>query len=391
MYQPYVAVPSYESSEQRLPPPWFDPGPALPSSCPAPLEGERRRDTPPARGDPALDVSGPGTEPLGLDPPASGQAASASALDVSALGPLAPYAAEPDVTDLFINGQSGLWVDAGHGAQLRPGWQRGETALRELAVRLIALGGRHVDEASPCVDVRLADGIRVHAVLPPVSSTGTLLSIRLPRSERFSLATLADAGMFGSGDAALETAKRLRGSIEARENLLITGAAGSGKTTLLSALLGEAAASERIVAIEDVAELRINHPHVVALESRQANLEGAGRIGLETLVREALRMRPDRLVLGECRGAEIRELLAALNTGHDGSAGTLHANSLRDVPARLEALGALAGMNQDAIARQAVSAIQVVVHLEMNNGARRIAQIGRFTLDGHGRLGVEAA
>jgi pilus assembly protein CpaF len=396
MYQPFVAVPSYESSEQRSAPPWSGldhvaPTRRVPETAASVADivatagatlgspdGQRAGLIKSTLG--ALDVPGP--HPHGLELPG---------LDVSALGPLAPYAAAPDVTDLFINGQSGLWVDAGRGPQHQPDWQRSETGLRELAVRLIALGGRHIDEASPCVDVRLADGIRVHAVLPPVSSTGTLLSIRLPWAERFSLATLTSAGMCGSGASALALAGRLRAAVDARENLLITGAAGSGKTTLLSALLGEAAPSERIVAIEDVAELRISHPHVVALESRQANLEGAGRIGLETLVREALRMRPDRLVLGECRGAEIRELLAALNTGHDGGAGTLHANSLRDVPARLEALGALAGMNQDAVARQTVSAIQVVVHLERTHGVRRIAQIGRFTIDGQGRLGVEAA
>jgi pilus assembly protein CpaF len=142
------------------------------------------------------------------------------------------------------------------------------------------------------------------------------------------------------------------------------------------------------VVLEDVAELRITHPHVVALEVRQANVEGAGRVGLETLVREALRMRPDRLVLGECRGAEIRELLAALNTGHDGGAGTLHANSMRDVPARLEALGALAGMSAEAIGRQTVSALQLVLHLERRDGARYLSQVGRFELDARDRLAM---
>jgi len=166
----------------------------------------------------------------------------------------------------------------------------------------------------------------------------------------------------------------------------VTGAAGSGKTTLLAALLGEAPPGERIVVIEDVAELRIDHPHVVALESRQPNLEGAGGVGLDALLREALRMRPDRLVLGECRGGELRELLAALNTGHDGGAGTLHANSLSDVPARLEALGALAGMSPVAVARQAVSAIGLVLHLERRGSERRLAQLGRFELDARGLL-----
>lgn len=189
----------------------------------------------------------------------------------------------------------------------------------------------------------------------------------------------------------LDEAERLllRCAVDARWNLLITGAGGSGKTTLLGAILGCAPAHERIVAIEDVGELRPAHPHVVSLESRQPNLEGAGGIGLDRLVREALRMRPDRLVLGECRGAELRELLSALNTGHDGGAGTLHANSLSDVPARLEALGSLSGLGPEAIARQTVSAIDLVLHLERQGGRRRLAAFGRFALDPAGRLCVE--
>lgn len=174
--------------------------------------------------------------------------------------------------------------------------------------------------------------------------------------------------------------------VDRRANVLISGASGSGKTTLLSAMLASAPATDRIVAIEDVAELRVAHPHFVSLEARQANLEGAGEVGMERLVREALRMRPDRLVLGECRGAEIRELLAALNTGHDGGAGTLHANSLADVPARLEALGALAGLSATGIARQTVSAIDAVLHLRRLDGTRLLAEVGRFELAANGRL-----
>lgn len=303
-------------------------------------------------------------------------------------GPLAPYLMSADVTDLFVNGESGLWLDRGSGLERDRAWSMGERPLRELAVRLIALGGRHIDEATPCVDVRLHGGVRVHAVLPPVSVCGTLLSIRVPQVRRFGLADLADAGMFGADPS--DGMGRLRRAVAERTNLLVTGAGGSGKTTLLGALLAEAPSGERIVAIEDVAELGVEHPHFVSLESRQANLEGAGGIGLERLLREALRMRPDRLVVGECRGAEVRELLAALNTGHDGGAGTLHANSLRDVPARIEALGALAGMTPDAVARQTVSAIGLVLHLEREDGVRRLAQLGRFELDGHGRLDVRA-
>jgi pilus assembly protein CpaF len=173
-----------------------------------------------------------------------------------------------------------------------------------------------------------------------------------------------------------------------RENVLVTGATGTGKTTLLAAMLAHTPHNERIVTIEDVAELRIAHPHHVSLEARQPNLEGAGAIGLARLVRESLRMRPDRIVVGECRGEEVRELLTALNTGHDGGAGTLHASSLDDVPARMEALGALAGMDDHAVARQTTSAIGYVLHLERSiRGARRLTSVGRFT-ETDGRLGI---
>jgi pilus assembly protein CpaF len=299
-------------------------------------------------------------------------------------GALAPYVADPGVTDLFVNGETGLWLDHGAGLIREAGWRTDETSIRALAVALVARGGRHVDEATPCVDVRLHDGIRVHVVLPPVSTRGTLLSIRVPRTDTLSFDGLERAGTFSSSVGTL-----LREAVGRRTNLLITGAGGSGKTTLLGALLGLADPAERIVLIEDVAELRIRHPHVVAMQSRQANLEGAGGIDLERLLREALRMRPDRLVLGECRGAEIRELLSALNTGHDGGAGTLHANSLTDVPARIEALGALAGMTPDAVARQVTSAIGLVIQLARLAEGRRVVAVGRFVLDVRDRLAVE--
>ena len=294
---------------------------------------------------------------------------------------LSELVAEPAVTDVFLNGGDGVWVDRGDGARREPGIHLTESESRELAVGLMAAGGRHIDEASPCMDVRVGDGIRVHAVLPPISTSGTLLSIRLPRRERLSLDDLDGTGLFDP--VRLE---RVLPLVARRENLLITGAAGSGKTTLLAAILSAAEPTDRIVVIEDVAELRIAHPQVISLEARQANLEGAGALGLERLLREALRMRPDRLVVGECRGAEIRELLAALNTGHDGGAGTLHANSLQDVPARLEALGALAGMSPEAVARQTISAIGAILHLERTRNGRRLVQLGRFGLDERERL-----
>ena len=298
---------------------------------------------------------------------------------------LSKLVADPLVTDVFVNGPGDVWTDRGEGLVPVAFPSLDETHLRDLAVRLISAGGRHIDEATPCVDVRLHDGIRVHAVLSPISPAGTLLSIRLPGVTRLGVAELERAGFFELVPA--ETVTRF---VDKRANILITGAGGSGKTTLLSALLATATETDRIVAIEDVAELRVAHPHFVSLETRQANLEGAGEVGLQRLVRESLRMRPDRLVLGECRGSEIRELLAALNTGHDGGAGTLHANSLADVPARLEALGALAGMSVTAVARQTVSAIDVVLHVRRENGVRRLVEIGRFTLDAEGKLAVVA-
>jgi pilus assembly protein CpaF len=305
--------------------------------------------------------------------------------DWSDFGPLAPYLALPAVTDVLVAADGALWLDEGAGLRRDTAWSLPEPELRALAVRLIARGGRHVDEASPCADVRIRDGVRVHVVLPPISTGGTLISVRVPRAARLSLDELEESGMVTRGQT-----DALRGAVAARRNVLVTGATGSGKTTLLAALLALAPPSERIVVVEDVAELRVAHPHVVGLEARQANLEGAGEVGLARLVREALRMRPDRLVVGECRGAEVRELFAALNTGHDGGAGTLHANSLADVPARIEALGALAGLDAFAVARQAASAIGLVVHLGRPAGRRRVEALGTLVVDPSGRLQVEA-
>ncbi|MEL5992377.1 TadA family conjugal transfer-associated ATPase [Microbacterium phosphatis] len=325
--------------------------------------------------------------PRGADPavPGARRDPDTSAGDAPAtpLTALAPYLADEAVTDVFVNGRTGLFVDRGDGPRPDPSWRASEREVRELATALIAQGGRHIDDATPCVDVRLAGGIRVHAVLPPVATTGTALSIRIPRLRGADLDALCRGGSFG--DDARRWLVRI---VQQRENLLISGAAGTGKTTLLGALLAHAPVHERIVTIEDVAELRIAHPHHVSLEARQANLEGAGAIDLARLVRESLRMRPDRIVVGECRGEEVRELLSALNTGHDGGAGTLHASGLPEVPARMEALGALAGMDDHAIARQVCSAIGYVLHLERRpDGSRRLAHVGRFMEDG-GRLGI---
>ncbi len=300
-----------------------------------------------------------------------------------AFAPLVPFLDDPRVTDVFVNGASGLFVDQGDGAHRVAGWRADEADVRDLAVALIALGGRHLDDAAPAVDVRVA-GLRIHAVLPPLAPEGTAISIRVPRAVAPSLDGLRDLDMFD-----VEVQRALERLVARRENVLVSGAAGAGKTTLLGALLAKAPVHERIVTVEDVAELRITHPHHVRLEARQPNLEGVGEIGLARLVREALRMRPDRLVVGECRGAEVRELLSALNTGHDGGAGTVHANGLADVAARLEALGALGGLDDRALARQAASAVGRVLHVERGAQGRRLSAVGRPRIGAGGRLEIE--
>jgi pilus assembly protein CpaF len=238
-----------------------------------------------------------------------------------------------------------------------------------------------LDEASPWVDARLEHGIRLHAVIPPVSPTGTVISLRILRPEPFGLGDLVDSGSLSSSWVPVLEALMAR-----RAAFLVSGGTGAGKTTLLATLLSCVSPDERLVLVEDVGELRPRHPHVVRLEARHANVEGRGAVGLEDLVRQALRMRPDRLVVGECRGGEVRELLAALNTGHAGGCGTVHANAPADVPARLEALGALAGMSPAAVTAQAAAALDAVVHVGRVGRHRRVVEIavvrrGRGGLD----------
>lgn len=313
----------------------------------------------------------------GTAPPTRRRAVSAADFEE-----LAALVGDAAVTDVLVIGGTGTWVDRGNGLE-RDGPELPEGRVRELATELVARGGRHVDETTPCADVRHGDGIRVHVVLAPVSVGGTAVSIRLPRPGPSTLSSLERSGTFARVPRSV-----VEHAVETRRNVLVTGATGSGKTTMLAAMLGAVPHDERIVTIEDVAELRIDHPHVVRLEARQANAEGTGALGLERLVREALRMRPDRIVVGECRGAEVRELLSALNTGHDGGAGTVHANGLADVAARLEALGALAGLGPDALARQAVSAFDLVLHVERRGGRRRLGAVGSLRVGADGRLDV---
>ncbi|GGH90460.1 TadA family conjugal transfer-associated ATPase [Arthrobacter liuii] len=291
--------------------------------------------------------------------------------ELNGLGPLQELTRDPAVTDIFVNAPDSVWVDRGRGIERVRILFDGEAQLRALACRLVAAGGRRLDDGSPCVDVRLAGGYRVHAVLPPVSTSGTLLSVRIRRERVFSMAELRLSGMFGAGVQAV-----LESIVDRRLSFLISGATGSGKTTLLSTLLGLCSAEERLVLIEDASELNPVHPHVVALESRHGNLEGGGAVDLGELVRQALRMRPDRLVVGECRGAEVRELLTAMNTGHSGGGGTIHANTAAAVPARLNALGALAGLGPDAVQLQAASALDVVIHVGRTPRGREVLCVG---------------
>ncbi|MFI6085398.1 TadA family conjugal transfer-associated ATPase [Streptomyces sp. NPDC051217] len=286
-------------------------------------------------------------------------------------GPLEPLLADPAVTDVLVSAPDRVWVDRGGGLELTDVSFADASAVRRLAQRLAAVAGRRLDDARPWVDARLPDGTRMHAVLPPVAVGSTYLSLRVVRPRAFSPAELTAAGTLPPGGEGL-----LRALIEARVSFLISGGTGSGKTTLLSALLGLVGECERIVLAEDSAELRPDHPHVVRLEARPANQEGAGEVTLRDLVRQALRMRPDRLVVGEVRGAEVTELLAALNTGHEGGCGTVHANTAADVPARLEALGTAAGLNRAALHSQLAAALSVVLHLVRDRaGRRRIAEV----------------
>ena len=284
--------------------------------------------------------------------------------DVEGAGPvLQPLLSADGVTDVLV-GAGTTWIDRGRGLEAVPDAVLPETQARALAVRMAASCGRRLDDASPVVDATLPDGTRLNAVLPPLSADGTLICLRTKRRRAFTLAELTDAGTLAPGlDAVLE---RL---VTARASCLVTGATGTGKTTLLAALLGLVPATERIVCIEEASELRPDHPHVIHLQERSDNVQGIGAVPMTALVRTALRMRPDRIVLGECRGPEVRDVLTALNTGHEGGWATLHANSPADVPARLTALGALAGLDEIAVAAQAASALDAVIHLRRTRGA----------------------
>lgn len=307
----------------------------------------------------------------------------AARAELTGAGPLQALLDAPDVTDVLVNGPDDVWVDRGAGLERVPVNLGTATRVRGLAVRLAALGGQRLDDACPTVDARLPDGTRLHAVLEPLAEAGAVISLRVLRTRAFTLDELVAAGALPSQWAGL-----LRALVLRRANVLISGGTGTGKTTLLAALLSLVPDDERVVTVEEARELRPTHPHVVHLAARRANVEGAGVVDLADLVRNALRMRPDRIVLGECRGAEVREVLMAMNTGHDGGFATLHANAVAVVPARLEALAGLAGMTREAVAAQAAGALDVVLHLRRSNGARYLAEIGLVGRGPSGELEV---
>ena len=300
--------------------------------------------------------------------------------ELAGAGPLQPLLAEPGVTDVLVTSPDAVWVDRGRGLERTAVRFPDCDAIRRLAQRLAVAAGRRLDEAAPFVDARMPGGTRLHAALPPVAADGVYLSLRVHRPAVHELAALRLMGTF---DDELDAV--LRAIVTARLAFLVIGGTGSGKTTLLAALLGCVDPHERIVCVEDAGELQPPHPHLVRLVTRPPNIEGAGEITLRDLLRQALRMRPDRLVVGEVRGAEVCELLTALNTGHDGGAGTLHANSVHEVPARLEALAALGGLGRAALHSQLAAALQVVLEVRRrSDGQRRVAAIA--TLDRGGEL-----
>lgn len=298
-------------------------------------------------------------------------------------GPLGEFVDDPRVQDIFLLGGGHVFIDTGDGAYPVTGLIVPRAVADELARSLIEYGGRHLDDITPVADVSLGSGLRVHAVLPPISPGGPVISIRLGQQRPPRVEDL----LIEDRDALMDALIR---AVQAKKTLLVTGATGSGKTTVLACLLSYAPRTERLLVVEDVAELRIDHPHAVSLQTRQANIEGSGELGLARLLRESLRMRPDRLIIGECRGIEIADMLQAFLTGHTGGGTTVHASSLADVPSRLRALGTRAGLSARALAEYAVASFDLVVHLErLPNGSRR-AECGRLILDGKGRLGVEA-
>jgi pilus assembly protein CpaF len=320
---------------------------------------------PPARI--AAAVRAEGGFPAGADPLPLLQALED---EVSGAGPLGPLLRDPAVTDVLVNGPAEVWVDRGGGLERADVAFADDAAVVALVRRLAGRVGRRLDAAQPWVDARLPDGTRLHAVLSPPATRATCVSIRTLRRQHLTLADLC-----ASSSVSPVLASWLAAIVAARLAVVVSGGTGSGKTTLLGCLLGLVPPGERLVLVEDAAELRPQASHVVSLEARPPNVEGAGEITLRDLVRQAMRMRPDRLVVGECRGPEVVDMLAALNTGHDGGLTTVHANAAADVLPRLAALAGPAGLTGAALAAQVAAALDVVVHVVRGPSGRRVAEV----------------
>jgi pilus assembly protein CpaF len=300
--------------------------------------------------------------------------------DTVGLGPLEDLLADPSVEEVMVNGPGQVYVERGGRIEATDACFAGEEELRNAIERILAPLGRRIDELSPMVDARLADGSRVNAVIPPLAIDGPALSIR-----RFGASRPGARELVGLGTLTESQVELLERAVGERRSVLVSGGTGSGKTTLLNALSGFVSPEERLVTIEDAAELRLQRRHVVRLESRPAGVEGRGEVTIRDLLRNALRMRPDRIVIGEVRGAEALDLLTALNTGHRGALSTVHANSPADALARLETLALMAGLGlpHEAIAAQVRRGIDLVVHLErLKDGSRRVTEIAEVATAG---------
>ena len=290
------------------------------------------------------------------------------------LGPLEELLFLPNLTDILVNRFDDVWIDRGNGLEKTKVRFSSESTAQEFAKRIATRGHRRLDEAQPFVDIQTETGLRFHAILPPVSSSGVAISIRTPLKSSL---TLED--MLSSGNLDVGTYQAICEVIKDQKSFIVSGGTGSGKTTLLAAMLAKVEISQRIVVIEDSSELSISHPHVVSIQARLANSEGAGGITMTDLVRQSLRMRPDRIVVGEVRGREISDLLLALNTGHKGSATTIHADYAASVPTRIEALGLLAGLPREAIHAQMYSAFDVVIQMRnARHGMRGVEEIAKL-------------
>jgi pilus assembly protein CpaF len=293
--------------------------------------------------------------------------------DILGHGPLERLLADESITEIMVNGPYDVWVERAGRLHKSPVRFSDESHLRRIINKIVAEVGRRIDESSPMVDARLPDGSRVNATLPPLSLSGPLLTIRKFRQGGFDI-----DGLIAVQTLTRDTAELLQRSIEARLNILISGGTGTGKTTLLNALSAAIPGSERIITIEDAAELQLHQRHVLRLESRPPNIEGQGQVTIRDLLRNSLRMRPDRIVVGEVRGAEALDMLQAMNTGHDGSLSTVHANSPRDALSRIETMVLMAGFDLPlrAIRQQLASAVELLIHIErLHDGSRRVVAI----------------